>query len=340
MEKKKLLKEAAELAEKISKDVEREKAKQDLKLKKEAVVNAIEEYEEARKKYWRLADANATHVLKVPIDEDDDEDDEIYDVHYQVTNLGDVYFKRQDIGLLIAQTADKNVGRNMIEPVFRNASKLKKQSFPTVKGKQTSTYLTQLGVEHVCDYHRSSHGNSAQALVSALRNSDIFSPYEELEQRCKIEVSCCKAIEKALSAALIDVKYKHTISFTRANETVVRRRILDMWCPVLEVDIECNEHGHKYYPATYAADRIADIRIAHPKAILVEFYPHKEDFCIDKFISGLVKNLKKLKIPSDRAAMNSIEDNEPQAEKDNEEDEQDKNTEENEEDEQDKEEDE
>jgi hypothetical protein len=244
-----------------------------------AATLAVAEYAQAREDYW--ASVATGTVKSFPVDVDG----EIYIINYKISSTGLVHYERMNICKAIGATRDTATARNF----YHNAmtSNLKAQSHPrNAKKKFDTAWLTDLGVEHLCDYHRKSHALSVEALVRGIRDAHLLDPFGEIKSTERIEAETCVRIKKAVYERYGIVLVKHTVRIEDGNAT---RRVLDLWSEELLLNIECNEHNHRGYPADYEEKREADIKKAKGDNVLFfKYNPHAADFDIDDVIEQIL----------------------------------------------------
>jgi hypothetical protein len=269
-------------------------AETELKEKRRLVVEAIEEYEKAREALWAAKPVGQKHTMRVQIDEDDNKASaEVYHIEFTVTDRGLVHFNRQHVCNMIARTTDDKQGDYKFGDAFRGQSTaMKAQSHPSKNGKLVKKLLTHLGVQHVMDAHRASHGPAVDALTRALENSEIFSPYKKTASRERIEASTCRKIVDALKGEF-EVTYKFPVKIPSGGHS--SKRILDLWCAEYQLNIECNEHGHRSYPPEYDKQRLEDLCLVHSDITTHAFHPHASNFNIDKEIAKIRSRLRQLR---------------------------------------------
>ena len=149
-----------------------------------------------------------------------------------------------------------------------------------------TAWLTDLGVEHMCDKHRKSKDIAVCALIKGIRDAHLFSPFEEIQSVERVEAETCVQLKNVLEKKF-DVTVEKTTIYVESGHAT--RRVLDLWCEEYAVNIECNEHGHKNYPKDYDKKRKEDICSAKGAGVLFyDFNPHVEDFDLGKLIADLI----------------------------------------------------
>jgi hypothetical protein len=103
-------------------------------------------------------------LSNVPVDENKEFvvilNERVFKVRYKISSKGLVHYNRKDVSMVIGDTADETKANNIYYPTIRDSSKLKNQSHPQKYKKADTAWLTDLGVEHMCDYHRKSREES------------------------------------------------------------------------------------------------------------------------------------------------------------------------------------
>jgi len=129
-------------------------------------------------------------------------------------------------------------------------------------------------------YDSGVHAHRVHILQEDAARKLLWCPYTQRRSQLKPEARYMQDLQSALQQADVMVECGKGVQLPPTASR--KNRVFDLWCPDLQVDVECDEHGHKSYGPEYRLMREADIRLVYPAARFFYFDPHDVNFDWDQ----------------------------------------------------------